>query len=245
MKANGFAEAIGELREIAIHIDPENCAIECGAGTRLVKAVRKFRMFMGGSICDGLERPLSHKALDSLGDDIDATMRRRQKERPWRRQVLPDGSYMEWPYPELQFITTHRSKRGGYISDCMFDVEPMDASAGYLHGVEIARQVLRYRAKHRTAYLDVRGILIAVHQVLRECNRAKVSKRHAASAFMEIFSEMINYAARTAAFDKFIDGRRDSEVDYQARLVAARAKDKADFVERMKAAKAAKRLKAK
>lgn len=121
-----------------------------------------------------------------------------------------------------------------------FDVPAQDYAEGPATGYRCAAELLAALALGH-------GPQIPTSHILEEVAKAKnedfngINRRAAASAFLEIMGDALTFFARHGAHRAWID-KKIARAEQDAQKIAERqAIERAAFVERMKAAKAAKR----
>lgn len=239
MRVHGWTAAISELQMIEFHIDPEACPLEMCAGKHAVDAIRRFAEKMGGCVRDGHHRPLSEKALAAVAATIDDAITQRRKAKQPMRIYQADGTYKV--AEPLSFVTRHYTARGRFLGFNHFDVEAMDPSSGAIAGYECARELLAYRNAHRAAHLSIASSIEAAMHLYGKGDYSAVTKGNVARSFVIAMMEMITYGARNANFNNFIDGRIRAAEKFAEYEKERRATEAAAFVERMQAAKKARR----
>lgn len=137
-------------------------------------------------------------------------------------------------FRDASFITDTRTKRGKYLGSNNFDTAAYEGKSGTQTGLRIAREFLELLAVG--AYpanlgLTLKGIFAATDKKGIE----------AGYAFCYVMNDMLQFAASRADFNSYIDGRIESDKESEKYLNDLKAKQKAEFVTRMKAAREAKR----
>jgi hypothetical protein len=239
MRLHDWAAAVGELQTIEFHIDPEACPLEMCAGKHAVDAIRDFAEKMGGRLFDGHHRPLSEKALAAVAATIDDAMAQRRKANQPARIYQADGTYKI--AKELSFVTHQYTARGRFLDCNYFDVEAMDSMTGAIAGYECARELLAYRKAHKDTYLSISSTVEAAIHLFAEGDYSRVAKGNVARSFVLAMMEMISFSARHANFNTYIDDRIKATQSYADWEKERRATEAAAFVERMQAAKKARR----
>ncbi|SDZ73798.1 hypothetical protein [Acidovorax soli] len=143
----------------------------------------------------------------------------------------------------LSFITKdiHRGRWVKRVNS--FDVPAENGCAGSVTGYRCAAELLDALARDYGPCIDKRDIIKAA---LQACNEpyGKPSRRNAGLAFMDIVEEALNFMAKHAKHREYMAAKIAQAEHVQAYMADHDAREKAAFVERMKAAKAAKRSKA-
>lgn len=241
LHTHGFKEAMGELAEIEIRIDPEACAIYWNAGAWLMEASEKLADLFDANLCGASGGPLSDADRESIGEFINAIMKRRRdavfaEER--RGVIQPDGS-RRCLEDGLSFVTTRRSKRGKALGMNYFDVPAMDYDDGFIVGMQLGKEMLDFLKRHKTKGNNFTNVLkaVGVHMAAAPKRYTDISTAHVARGYMEVIREMVTFGARHASFQPWIDDRvAQIQSSKQADLERTqRAKD--EFVQRMKAAR--------
>lgn len=145
----------------------------------------------------------------------------------------PDGARKT--YRHASFATEVRSLRGKFISDSYFDLSAHGGVTGEQAGLAVARELLELSATGNCHALS----LPTIFDHLAAANGDH--EKRARLAFLLVVDEMFKFAARHANFHKYIDGQAARYAETEKWLADAVEKEKAAFVERMKAARLAKR----
>lgn len=236
-------EAMGVLKEIQIHIDPETCALMWRAGAQLMEQLQKYAVLIGARICDGLGQPLSDEGMVAISNHIDAVIsRRRDEDRAARIVTLPSGekrllSELSFAY---EVIREAGSKKRVYRS-VRFDVPSLHYYEGRALGIRLAGEVVDFYRKHSTQPLDILGILQDAI-ALNVFEYDKESQSSVASGFLEVMTTLIHVGALNLN-PAWLDSQIKNQAVQHVSWLKNREERKADFVARMKAAREAKRLK--
>lgn len=153
--------------------------------------------------------------------------------------IHPDGRRTR--QGALSFITEEVNRLGGWIDERRFDVPAEDYAAGYITGYRCAGELLTALQRGYGPHIALNRILEEVMTAIKEPYGTR-GRAGAASAFVSVVEEALKFFAKHALHAKFIGERIASAEISHAYCVEQEAKEKAAFVERMKAAKAAKRL---
>lgn len=151
----------------------------------------------------------------------------------------PDGTKSR-PDP-LSFIRRVETGRGKFLRYNYFDVPAQDYAEGAATGYRCAAELLAALALGH-------GPVISIFQVLAEVAEAKkgsfdgVNRRAAAAAFLGIMGDALTFFARHGNHRAWLDKRIAGAEKYAQDAAERRAIERAEFVERMKAGKAFKRL---
>lgn len=145
------------------------------------------------------------------------------------------------PFPGLSFVT---DQRGRVPMRDWFDVPAENYGNGYVTGLNAARE---FALMARTAPGSFGPVSHLVTEVAQHClsdsNHAgeSESRRGAACAFLSVVAAAFDAAAQRFDLDGYIVGKL-AEIERADKFFAARqARQRADFVQRMLTAKAAKR----
>lgn len=143
----------------------------------------------------------------------------------------------------LSFITQEISRGGWWKGERCFDVPAEDCSAGSVTGYRCAAELLEALARGYGPYIPVQHIIRAA---LLACNepRGSKSRRSAGFAFMEVVGHALTSMAKHSPHREFVAKKIAEAERVRAIMTELDAKEKAAFVERMRAAKVAKCSKA-
>lgn len=149
-------------------------------------------------------------------------------------QKLPDGSVKKFKH--VSFVTETVSSRRKYLGVNHFDLAMQDSPNGKICGLNIAREFLEYSKLSNVCH----GV--GLTEMITSLAEAKQSKRderanHAAWKFLHVMSEMLRFAARHADFNGYIDRCVEDALRTEQFLAEREAKQKSDFVARMKKAR--------
>lgn len=240
---HGGHEAFGRLEEIQIHIDPETCAWEWGAGELLMARLKKYAVLIGARVCDGMGQPLTDEAMLTISDHIDSVMaRRRDEDRLARTVTLPNGEQRELSELSFAYEVTREagSKKRTYRS-VRFDVPSLHYYEGRELGMRMAAEVVDFYRNHQTANLNILGILREAMD-LKGSDYDKAVSANVASGFVEVLSTLIRVGAMNLN-PAWLDQQIKRQGVLHEEWVIDREERKAEFVARMKAAREAKQKK--
>lgn len=161
----------------------------------------------------------------------------------WQIREHFDGRLPELPQPEgarkkyrfATFATEVRSLRGKFISDSYFDLSAYEGVTGEQAGLSVARELLELYATGNCHFISLSAMF--EHLTVATGDHEKRARR----AFLLVVDEMFKFAARHANFHQYIDGQSAQYAETEKWLADAVEKEKTAFVERMKAARLAKR----
>ncbi|MCE1194223.1 MAG: hypothetical protein LWW96_18925 [Acidovorax sp.] len=143
----------------------------------------------------------------------------------------------------LSFITQEIGRGGWWKGERCFDVPAEDCSAGSVTGYRCAAELLEALARDYGPYIPVQHVIKAALQACDEPRGSK-SRLSAGFAFMEVVGHALTFMAKHSLHREFMAKKIAEAERVQAYMAELDAKEKTAFVERMKAAKAAKRSKA-
>lgn len=161
-----------------------------------------------------------------------------------RRHVLqpvvtgPDGKRTQ--SLGLTFTTCSVTPRGYTKDFSLFDVPAEVYSEGSITGYRCAAELLQALQRGYGPHIDMLGILKEASEARFE-GCGKPSRAGAAGAFLGIVAEALKFLATHARHGEFIARKIEETERYQRYDAEQRAKDKTEFVERMRQARAAKR----
>ena len=144
----------------------------------------------------------------------------------------------------LSFVTKEIGRNGGRTGDRYFDVPAEAYGAGCITGHRYAGELLMALQRGYGPYIHLDWILREVQEAAGESSE-KPNRSAAANAFLDVVKESMTFMAKHARHVEFVAARIAAAEKYQAYCIEQDAKDKAKFVERMRAAKAAKAQRAK
>jgi hypothetical protein len=143
----------------------------------------------------------------------------------------------------LSFVTEECNRAGGWTGERCFDVPAEDYYSGSVTGYRCAAELLEALARGYGPHIIKSHVIKDALQASDE-PRGKPSRCAAGSAFMEIVGEALTFMAKHSRHKEYMAAKIAEAERLQTTMAALDARDKAAFVERMKAAKAAKRNKA-
>jgi len=241
---NNRDELFEGLKEIQVHIDPEQCAWMWKAGSYLAARLKKYAILVGARICDGLGQPLDDAAIDAIAKHIDDVMtKRRDADREARTVTLPSGERRV--LSELSFAYMVEREAGSkkhVYRDVLFDAPAMHYYEGKARGVQMAGEIVQFYRRHKEDRLRL-------GRMLREAmqndgtgygNWDKAEVANVTSGFMEVIEVLIELGARNlnpAWLKQKIEQNQQAHLDW----CEDRAKRKAEFVERMRQGREAKK----
>lgn len=248
LHTHGFKEAMGELSEIEIRIDPEACAIGWKAGERLMEASEKLATLFDANLCGASGGPLSEADRESIAEFIDAIMLRRRDailENERRGEIQPDGS-RRCLEDGLSFVTTTRTRRGKYLSTNYFDVPAVGYYEGLAIGTKLGGEMLDYMKRHKTkGGNNFENVMETVGHLMVASpppSFSAVSTTQVARGFMRVMQEMVIFGASHSEYQPWLDAQiKNAEAARQSELKYLQS-DKDQFVQRMKAAREKKRV---
>ena len=244
MKVNGYAETVGQLTAVEIHIDPELCPIEWNAGSRLMAACTKFAELMEGRLCNGLGNEIGEEACEAIAQHIDHVMSKRiVADREKRTVELPTGERRE--LSELSFCYTVLREAGSRkrtYRPVYFDADPMPCYAGRAKGMEMAGEVVAFFRKHQVERLHIENMLREVFERSGSQGASFDSPEVAnvADGFMEVMTALIMVGSRHLN-PAWLDEKIAQSKDYHENWQRDREDRKVVFVERMRKAREAKK----
>lgn len=143
----------------------------------------------------------------------------------------------------LSFVTEEINRVGGWTGERCFDVPAEDYYAGCVTGYRCAAELLYALARGYGPHFVKQHVIKAALQA-REEPYGKPSRRGAGTAFMEVIGEAVTFMAKHSRHREFMAAKIAEAERLQATMAELDAKEKAAFVERMKAGRAAKRNRA-
>lgn len=186
-----------------------------------------------------IDLPTQADAWHPLFDDLPQAERSRLRthaDHPVVRR--PDGTRTQ--QGALSFVTKEIGRNGDWTGDRYFDVPAEDYSTGGITGYRCAGELLAALQRGYGPYLHLNNILEEVMAAADEPS-GKASRRGAGVTFLEVVNESLTFMAKHARHTEFVAGRIVQAEKYQAHCIEQDAKKKAEFVERMRQARAKKR----
>lgn len=124
-------------------------------------------------------------------------------------EALPDGNIKRRDY--LSFHSKTQSKRGKYISDCHFDVEPKPYFEGAAAGLEVAREFLHVvRAGAGIPHVSLAHMIKDLARAMDGWPRGGFDTpdhSHVAAAFLSVLDGCIRFSADKFDIDAYINMR--------------------------------------
>lgn len=231
------------IREFKLTIDPEACAIEYKAGTRLLRLFRDCSVLIGAHICDGFGKPLSDENLDAIASHIDQVISRRRDE-AWeaRKFKLPSGEVRRAGELSFQYMVLKEAgSRKSVYRSVDFDCTPMPYYQGYIRGLEMAEEFIAYHRKHKEAHIQIGRILEAAIEAGNEkFPREGDSKRGQARGFLMVMETLLRVGTGNIN-PKWIELQKEQAVASHEAVEKYDQRKKAEFVARMRAGREAKK----
>lgn len=180
-----------------------------------------------------------HPLFDALTWDDRWKIRRHQN--PIAPETLPDGCVKEFNY--LSFQSSTHTKRRRYIASSNFDVPAQSRCDGLVTGMSAAMEYMRALSlpNFRASLL---GCVSDMAPFLNE-EGDDPSRRHAAHSFINQLDEMLVFAAKNCNHQQYFQEKLLATNKAREQVKQHEEQQKTEFVERMRAAKAAKRQAAK
>lgn len=153
----------------------------------------------------------------------------------------PDGTRTK--QGALSFVTKEISRVGSWTGERCFDVPAEDYYSGSVTGYRCAAELLDALARGYGPHIIKQHVIKAALQASDEPYRQAITAR-CGTAFMEVIEGSPDFHDEAFQAQR-VHGRKVAEVErLQATMAELEAKEKAAFVERMKAGRAAKRNRA-
>lgn len=205
----------------------------------VMKSARRMADALGAELVDEAGEPLAGEVEAREAARVDTALSERRKESEIFEE-LADGTRSRRRL--TSFHTERRTKRGRFLEERHFDVPPMEYYQGSIHGYRCMLELLdalNARTSLTNAHRDVEEILKAA----AACGRRdfnKVSKGNVAQSVLDIAAHALFFFAQNAHYRRFIERMIEDEERHRELVQDSDAKQKADFVGRMREAKAAK-----
>lgn len=237
---NGLSRPI---REFKLTIDPEACAIEYKAGTRLLRLLRDCAVLIGAHICDGFGKSLSDENLDAIASHIDQVISRRRDE-AWeaRKFKLPSGEVRRAGELSFQYMVLKEAgSRKSVYRSVDFDCTPMPYYQGYIRGLEMAEELIAHLRKHKEPGIQIGRILEAAIEAGNEKFPSEGdSKRGQARGFLMVMETLLRVGTNNIN-PKWLALQKEQAVASHEAVEKYDQRQKAEFVARMRAAREAKK----
>lgn len=241
---NKSDEAFGQLREIQLHIDPAVCEWQWNAGAALMGKLQHYAVLIGAHLCDGMGRPMDASELGGIASHIDRVMGlRRIAERRARMVTLPNGEQREMS--ELSFsygVVREAGSKKKTWRTVHFDAPALHYYEGRALGMQMAGEVVQFYRKHKTEKLRLDAIL---REALQRCNGGfgnydDSTQANVAAGFLDVLTTLVELGARQLN-PKWLENQIAQNQREHLTWCQQRDERKAEFVERMRQARAAKR----
>lgn len=240
---DGFRTAIGELDCIEIHCAPETCAIESGAGGRLFRILADFAQRLDGYIADGLGRVLTVEEMSAIGKHIDSVLDRREEDAA-PRGIQIDARTKRFP-GALSFQHVDKiamdGKRSKQVRRAFFPAPNLGYYAGRAEGTRRAAELIQFVLQHKQRSPGFMNMLREIFESGQwTTEKADRGDGSIAGGFMEVVERVFRVGCAHVSKDWLTN--REAYFSQQAIEENEHiATCKADFVARMKVAKAAKK----
>lgn len=144
------------------------------------------------------------------------------------------------PFPGLPFITEVSHPRPKGIVRVYFDVPAQEYGEGNKTGFAVFGACMDYLQRTGNVH-PLRGVICAAAVVLEEPRADASSRRGAAVGLFTMLDEALSFSARYMDHGQAVTNRIAHMESVQRQLLDMEAREKAAFVDRMRAAKLAKR----
>ena len=146
----------------------------------------------------------------------------------------------------MSTMTCYQQGKRGQPAN-FFAVPAQSYVEGRVTGIEVMRELLETMKQHKQQ--DGGGRAVAMMPLMRDVGlalteQADKCRRPAATELVWLMADALEHFAGYADFDKWLDAKQSEAEASAARYAELVAHDKAEFVARMKAGKAAKAAKA-
>lgn len=234
------------LTEFTITIEPETCAIEYKAGTRFIKVLKDFLVLIGGNAYVDSKK-LSDPDLDELARTIDKLMlRRRDEAYAARLQRLPNGEIRRTGVLSFQHqIVKEAGSRKKSYRTVNFDCSGVERHDACVRGIEMAEELIEFFKTHRVESPDLMATLreaFRIHDEGASLPYNKQTERSVASGFLHVITTLIRTGSQNIN-PRWLENEKRQYQDVAERMKSLEADQKAEFVERMRAARAAAKAK--
>ena len=187
------------------------------------------------TICLPTQADAWHPLFSDLTAD-DKSKLRKHVDHPVIRH--PDGTRTR--QGALSFITQEVSRNGGWVGERCFDVPAEEHGAGFITGYRCAAELLQALQRGYGPHISVLNITEAAIQASNE-KSGTASRRSAGYGFLAVLEDALRFTAQNSNHGLHIAQKIAEAERMNARNAEQDAREKAAFVQRMKAAKAEKR----
>lgn len=143
----------------------------------------------------------------------------------------------------MSFVTEEVNRVGGWTGERYFDVPAEDYCAGSVTGYRCAAELLDALGRGYGPHVVKWQVIKAAVQASEEPH-GEPSRCGAGTSFMEVIGDALTFMAKHSRHREFMAAKIAEAERWQATIAEREAKEKAAFVERMKAGRAAKRNRA-
>lgn len=242
-------EAMGRLREIQIHVDPEHCALRYSAGSFLMERLERYAVLIDASICDGMGKTLSDETRKALAEHIDAIVQsRRVAEQKARVIKMPDGELRETT--ELTFVYTSVGEAGSKklsYKPTWFEAPALHYHEGRAAGMRAAREVIQFYKNHAIERIHLNQVLHAAMQQTAEASvfgdYDKASPANVSAGFLDVIEELVRFACKNSGNLNWLDARIQAEEQAHTDWTKRREAENRELTERLRKGREAKKAK--
>lgn len=235
-----------QLKLITVTVDPQQCSFQHCLGEVIMQAAARVAKVSGGKVCDSAGKVLSEMECEALAAYIDGQLAARLKAR--RRQEFKDAERLECghrrvPGP-LPFTATIRDAQNRDAWQESFNAPALPYYEGRALGATYALEFFKHlQRQSATGYsrLLVHRVLVEAFELSAKADPAGETAGNVADEFVTLACEAVLWAARSGFAGDWMKRRALALQEVADQIDRFAAKRKAEFVDRMKAAKRAKR----
>ncbi|MBB6578972.1 hypothetical protein HNP33_003077 [Comamonas odontotermitis] len=224
-----------------IHIEPEKHLMEYRtAGTTLVDCIQKLADTLDATVLDSTGKPLNSDALQEVGQQVNAGIRKKMDEDlASRKVVMPCGEVRI--YSELTFLYDVIGSDGHVARTVYFHADPQLVHEGRATGLAMAAELMAFHKAHKRGFPCFRYVLEEAYEAKKKSPHLSYNKpcvENVVDGFFEGIETLIAVGSKFTNPDWF-KGRISKANAHHARGLAK----KAEFVERMRLGRAAAKAK--
>ena len=231
------AETHGQLKEMQLHIDPEECAVWYRAGSMLMEMLEKYCILINASLCDGMGKCLSSEARTAVAEHINAAIQRRlSMDFDAKRIEMPGGELRDTT--ELSFVYTTRRKAGSgkkVFEKTHFGVPALHHHEGRAAGMRAAVELVQFYQNHAIENPGLNFILrdaLAGASIFGDYDNASTS--NITIGFLEIITELVKFASRHVSNLNWVEHRIQAAEQAHVQWTEQREKEKRELIERLR-----------
>jgi hypothetical protein len=227
------------VSEFQVVMTLDRCSDAWGTFDRVVEAAQKMADNLGAACLNADGEALAGERLLQEKARVDRVLEARRASRNAHFD-LPDGTRAT--HGLTSFHVERRTRRGKWFSTDYFDVPPLEYYAGQIHGYRCMLELLdalRDRTSGQDSHCQVERMIEAAARTA-DADFSSPSKGNVASGFIDILARAVFFFAQHANYRGSIEQLISSSEKTKVFFDEREAKERAEFVERMRKAREAK-----